>query len=166
MAERDTAVLYADRRLRVWADWARRDQRIGGLPSVTAMQEAMASARVGVVRGRVEDSYFDEKTREWRPSVTAKGSPTRQSKPPPTAHASEEIAEVDAAVARLPKRLNRVIMAEYFVYGPREVRAKAAHTSPARYSQLLESARYSVFAGLAFNGKPATRAQRGVTAPR
>jgi hypothetical protein len=62
--------------------------------------------------------------------------------------APEAVMEVDAVVIKLPKDLHEVIVADYFTYGPIEVRAKKTRWKRARYCQLLECAKYSVFAAL------------------
>lgn len=142
--KRPTALLYAEKRLSAWASWAKANRERLGLPTISLIYKAM--------RERSEPAR-----RSWRvPKLAPDESPQlltaigRQSRSmmPLTVDCPDHIAEVDAAVIRLPADLHTVIMTDYFSYGPIEVRAKQTRWKRARYSQLLESAKYSVFCSL------------------
>ena len=143
--ERSTAVLYAERRLNDWAKWAREQRDTLGYPTSSTMYKTM--------KERLETSKETWKVPklkpdEMPPQLTAMGKGTRSMIPPTVGDAPEAVMEVDAIVTRLPKDLRDVIMADYFTYGPIEARARSTRWGRARYSQLLECAKYSVFVAL------------------
>lgn len=143
--ERSTAVLYAEKRLTEWAKWARENRGGLGYPTVSTLYKAM--------KERLEPTKPAWKMLivlpdEQPPMLTAMGREKRCYMPPAVREAPEAILEVDAVVVRLPKDLHEVIVADYFTYGPIEVRAKKTKWKRARYSQLLECAKYSVWAAL------------------
>jgi hypothetical protein len=143
--KRSTAILYAERRLTDWAKWAR-DNRSGlGYPTISTLYKAM---RERLEPGKGTWAVPKLKPNELPPSLTAMGKETRSFIPPTVDEAPEAIMEVDVVVVKLPKDLHEVIIADYFTYGPIEVRAKKTRWKRARYSQLLECAKYSVFAAL------------------
>lgn len=143
--ERSTAVLYAEKRLSDWAKWAR-DHREGlGYPTISTLYKAMKER---LEPGKEAWKVPKVKPNELPPLLTAMGKETRSYLPPTIDDAPEAVMEVDAVVVKLPKDLHEVIIADYFTYGPIEVRAKKTRWKRARYSQLLECAKYSVFAAL------------------
>ncbi len=134
--KRDASLVYVDGRLAVWARWAKDNHQNTGLPTISTIYKAMMQTRVGIKHGALTDS------------VTAHGSATRSMRPESTGYIPEAVEEIDSAVARLPNPLRRVVVANYFTYGPIEVRAKIAGHKRARFSQLLEAAKYSVWVSL------------------
>lgn len=144
---RDAALIYAENRLAPWAKWAKDHRQALGYPSVSLLFKAMRMTKVGIIRGRAEPEA-DEHGEITYP-INANGHETRSMRPLTVGEVPEAIAEVDIVVAKLPKDLHTVIVADYFTYGPIEVRCKQTRWKRARYSQLLESAKYSVFAALA-----------------
>jgi hypothetical protein len=143
--KRSAAVLYAERRLSDWAKWAR-DHRGGlGYPTVSTLYKAMR-ARLEPGKGTWKVPMV--KPNELPPLLTAIGRETRSFTPPTIDEAPDAVMEVDAVVVRLPKDLHEVIIADYFTYGPIEVRAKQTRWKRARYCQLLECAKYSVYTAL------------------
>lgn len=142
--ERSTAVLYAERRLSEWAKWAKQNRDGLGYPTISMLYRAM--------KERLEPDRKRETIPALRPDElprlpTALGKETR-SIVAPKVEAPEAVMEVDKVVRKLPKDLHDVIIADYFTYGPIEVRAKKTKWKRARYSQLLECAKYSVFVAL------------------
>lgn len=133
--KRDSALLYAEVRLHSWANWARENRGTLGFPTISLLYKAMKSKSE-----RIRTISHGE--------LTAKGTQTPSFIPEPVRHVPEAVSEVDRVVATLPKDLHDVIIADYFTYGPIEVRAKATRWRRARYSQLLEAAKYSVFVAL------------------
>lgn len=149
--KRATALLYAEKRLSDWADWAKANREGLGFPSVSLLYRAMRE-RLEPERRKADEMVLGPNERAKLP--TALG--TQQHVFVATrVDASEAVLEVDAVVMRLPRDLKEVIFADYFTYGPIEVRAKKTRWKRARYSQLLESAKYSVFAALDSRTLPA-----------
>lgn len=142
---RSTAVLYAERRLSEWAKWAKENRCSLGYPTISTLYRAM---RERLEPGKGAWIVPKLKPNELPPLLTAMGKATRSMIPPTVGEAPEAIMEVDAVVIKLPHDLHEVIVADYFTYGPIEVRAKQTKWKRARYSQLLECAKYSVFAAL------------------
>lgn len=136
---RDAALVMAHRRLAVWADWAKQNRQALGYPTISSFFRAMMDSK----RAKMLDMAEMAEGR----LITAQGHQTLSFREEAT-FVPEPIAEVDAVVARLPRPLERVITANYFTYGPIEVRAKAAGLKRARFFQLLESAKYAVWVGL------------------
>jgi hypothetical protein len=134
---RDAGLIYAENRLRAWAKWARHNRETLGYPTISLLYTAMRMRLVSAARGEGG-------------ALTANGRGTASHTP--TADGGDECSifvAVDTVVAKLPKDLHDVIIADYFTYGPIEVRCKKTRWRRARYSQLLECAKYSVFAALA-----------------
>lgn len=136
---RDAALVMADKRLAAWSDWAKSNRQVLGYPTISSLFRAMMECK----RAKMPDmaDMAEGKIR------TAQGHQTPSFRED-AVFVPEPIAEVDAVVARLPRPLERVITANYFTYGPIEVRAKAAGLKRARFFQLLESAKYAVWVGL------------------
>jgi hypothetical protein len=143
--ERSTAVLYAEKRLTEWAKWARDNRGNLGYPTISTLYKAM---RERLEPGKGTWAVPKLKPNELPPLMTAMGKETRSMIPPTVGDAPETVMEVDSVVIKLPKDLHEVIVADYFTYGPIEVRAKKTRWKRARYSQLLECAKYSVYAAL------------------
>lgn len=148
---RDTALVYAERRLSIWAQWARENRDQLGLPTISLLYKAMRRKAVRI-RSKATDITATPAEIEAVP-LTAYGVETRSSIPPTVGEVPEEIMEVDDVVANLRPDLYEVIIADYFTYGPIEVRCKQTKWRRARYLQLLESAKYCVF--VALSAKPA-----------
>jgi hypothetical protein len=143
--ERSTAVLYAERRLTEWAKWARENRDGLGYPTISMLYKAMKERLEPKKMKRVEK--WDLEPNEAPKVLTAIGVATRNFFTP-SVDAPEAIMETDGVVRRLPPDLHEVIIADFFTYGPIEVRAKKTKWKRARYSQLLECAKYSVYAAL------------------
>lgn len=131
---RDSALVYAEHRLDGWAKWAR-DHKGLGYPRISSLYRAMAQ--------RLEPKKAEKKS-----ALTASGKQTESFIPSTSELVPEPIAETDAVVAKLPKNLHIVIFADYFTYGPIEVRASRTPWGRARYCQLLEAAKYAVYIAL------------------
>ncbi len=144
---RATAVVYAEARLNAWASWAREHRAALGYPSVSLLYKVLRRKAMRLP-ALVEHPRLD---RFDKPIglLTAKGTETLSFRPRDVGEVPEAIAEVDAAVASLPDDLHSVLMADYFTPGPIEVRAKGTRWKRARYSQLLECAKYAVYMALA-----------------
>lgn len=141
---RATAVVYAETRLNAWAGWAKQYSNHQGYPKISLIYKVMR--RKARRLGRIEEHRSSE-----RPTglLTAQGKETLSFRPPEIGKVPEPIAEVDFVVARLPPDLHEVVMTEYFDDGVRiEDRANATRWGRARYSQLLECAKYVVYASL------------------
>jgi len=138
---RDAAILYAENRLSAWAKWARDHRSSLGYPTIATLYKAMRRKLVQMKSG-------------GDATLTARGAESHSFRPANVDDPGEAIAEVDTVVAALPRDLHEVIIADYFTYGPIEVRCKATRWRRARYSQLLECAKYSVFAALVSRTKP------------
>jgi hypothetical protein len=143
--ERSTAVLYAEKRLSDWAKWAREHRESLGYPTISTLYKAMKER---MEPGKGTWKVPKVKPHELPPLLTAMGKETHSFIPPTVGEAPQAVMEVDAVVIRLPKDLHDVIIADYFTYGPIEARAKKTKWKRARYSQLLECAKYSVYAAL------------------
>jgi hypothetical protein len=149
---RDLALIYAERRLSNWAAWARENREQLGLPTISLLYKAMRRKAVRIKAAAIAIAAMSPEEIA-RPELTAYGHETRSSIPPSVGEVAEEILEVDEVVANLPPDLHEVIIADYFTYGAIEVRCKQTRWRRARYSQLLECAKYCVFAAL--SAKPA-----------
>jgi len=147
---RDAALIYAENRLSMWSKWAKENRESIGYPTISTLYRAMATTKVGIMRGSAplpkEVGEGDNRHIEY--PINAEGSATRSLRPPTVGEVPEAIAEVDTAVAKLPKDLHTVIVADYFTYGSIEDRCKRTPWRRARYSQLLESAKYAVYVAL------------------
>lgn len=139
---RDIALIYAERRLSAWSGWARESREQLGLPPISLIYKAMRRKAERIRTQQIAHGALVER------ALTASGHETRSCIPPTIGDVPEAIAEVDAVVAELRPPLNRVITADYFTYGPIEVRCKETPWGRARYLQLLESAKYCVFVAL------------------
>lgn len=148
---RDSALIYAENRLAPWAKWAKEHRQALGYPTISLLFKAMQMTKVGIIRGRAEPKADEHGEIDY--PINADGHETRSMRPPTVGEAPEAIAEVDVVVAGLPKDLHAVIIADYFTYGPIEARCRATRWKRARYSQLLESAKYAVFVSLASRTK-------------
>ena|ERR1700683_5602841 len=134
--QRDAALVIIDKRLDVWATWAKSHRQGLGYPTISSLFLVMMDSRRKLLEDLVEIH------------ITAQGKETRDFRDSENLHIPEPISEIDHVVARLPRPLERVITANYFTYGPIEVRANAAGLKRARFSQLLEAAKYSIWVGL------------------
>lgn len=145
---RDAALIYAENRLSPWAKWAREHRDAIGYPTISLLYKAMQSTKVGIIRGTaIPFADYDNHGEVVYP-VNADGSETRSMRPREVGEVPEAIAEVDVVVARLPRDLHTVIVADYFTYGPLDIRARQTPWKPARFRQLLEAAKYAVYVGL------------------
>lgn len=145
---RDSALIYAENRLSVWSKWAKDHRHVLGYPTISLLYKAMQMTKIGVIRGFAEPRANYDNHGEVIYPINADGTETRSMRPVAVGEVPEPIAEVDIIVARLPADLHRVVVADYFTYGPIEVRCKETPWRRARYSQLLESAKYAVFVAL------------------
>lgn len=143
---RDSALIYAENRLYPWAKWAKENRDALGYPTISLLFKAMQITKIGIVRGAAYP-VADEHCVVHYP-INAEGRETRSLSPPATGEPPEAIAEVDMVVAKLPRDLHDVLIADFFTYGPIEVRCKVTRFRRARYSQLLEAAKYAVYAAL------------------
>jgi hypothetical protein len=143
---RAAALIYAENRLFPWAKWARENRAGLGYPTISLLYRAMQSSKVGIIRGTAYPRADEHG--EVNYPINADGRETRSFRPPAVEEVPEAIVEVDEVVARLPPDLHKVIIADFFTYGPIEVRCKQTRWKRARYSQLLESAKYAVYMGL------------------
>lgn len=137
--KRPSELTYAEARLSAWATWAKDRRHELGYPSISTLYKAMREKSTPVGK-RIK--------RETGPELTARGTESvvffesRVDEPP------EAVAEVEAAVNRLPGDLRLVVTTDYFTIGPIEAKAKLTPWKRARYSQLLESAKYAVYTAL------------------
>jgi hypothetical protein len=145
---RDSALIYAENRLSPWAKWAKEHRQALGYPTISLLFKAMQSTKVGVMRGTATPFADYANHGEVVYPINADGHETRSLRPRTVGEVPEPFAEVDGVVAKLPRDLHTVIIADYFTYGPIEVRCKQTPWRRARYSQLLESAKYAVFVAL------------------
>lgn len=143
--ERCTEILYAEKRLDVWAKWSKKNRQSLGYPTISTLYKAMKERAEPI---RMTWRVAKLKPEEIPPMLTAQGNGTRSMIPQTVEEAPIEVREVEAVVIRLPNDLHAVVIADYFTYGPIEVRAAQTKWKRARYSQLLESAKYFVFAAL------------------
>lgn len=145
---RDAALIYAENRLSVWAKWAKDHRHVLGYPTISLLAKAMQMTKIGVIRGFAAPYADYGNHGDVVYPVNAEGTETRSVRPLSVGEVPAPIAEVDVIVARLPPDLHKVIVTDYFTYGPIEVRCKETPWKRARYSQLLESAKYSIFVAL------------------
>ena len=138
--KRAAELVYVEERLSAWAQWAKEHRDGLGYPSMSLLYRAMRE-RLGPVDAKRKALEAD------RP-LTAMGTETRVMREPKVGEIPDPVAEVDVVVSRLPHDLRVVICVDYFAYGPIEARAKKTRWKRARYSQLLESAKYAVYAAL------------------
>lgn len=148
-AARDSALIYAESRLAPWAHWAKENRDNLGYPTISLLYKAMQVTKIGIIRGRAYPEA-DEHGDVHYP-INAEGHETRSSRPVGIGEVPEVYAEVDRAVATVPPKPRQVLIADYFTYGPIEVRCKQTPYKLARYRQLLESAKYAVYVALAQN---------------
>lgn len=134
--KRDAGLLYVDARLTAWAHWARDNRNNLGYPTVSLLYKAMQQTKVGIVR--LPDSG----------GLTARGEQAHVMRAGGHGVIPDAVEEIDRIVARLRPELHKVVVANYFVYGPIEARAKSVGYRRARFFQLLESAKYCVFVAL------------------
>lgn len=137
--KRADELVYAERRLSAWAEWAKQHRDGLGYPSMSLLYRAMREKR-----GPVEA----KKKAADEVALTARGTEMRVSVERKVGEIPDAVAEVDVVVSRLPHDLRVVICVDYFAYGPIEARAKKTRWKRARYSQLLESAKYAVYTAL------------------
>lgn len=142
---RAAALIFAENRLKPWADWARENRAGLGFPTISLLYKAMQMKWVEVKEKR---AHVVAPEHRGTGHLTARGKETRSMIPPTIGEVPEAIAEVDAVVAQLPPDLHEVIIADYFTYGSIEVRCKRTKWKRARFSQLLEAAKYCVYTGL------------------
>jgi hypothetical protein len=137
--KRPSELTYAEARLSAWATWAKDRRHELGYPSISTLYKAMREKFTPIGK-RIR--------REVGPELTARGTESvvffqsRVDEPP------EAVKEVEAVVNKLPGDLRLVVTTDYFTYGPIEDKAKRTPWKRARYSQLLESAKYAVYVGL------------------
>lgn len=143
---RDSALIYAEQRLAPWAKWAKENRLSLGCPTISLLYKAMQMTKIGIIRGTAYP-IADQNGVVHYP-INAEGRETRSFRPPSIGEVPEIIAEVDEAVATVPEKPRKVLIADYFTYGPIEVRCKETPYKRARYMQLLESAKYSVYVAL------------------
>jgi hypothetical protein len=143
---RDGALIYAENRLSAWAKWAKEHRESLGYPTISTLFRAMQVTKVGIMRGSAEPEA-DEHGQIHYP-INADGHATRSMRPPSVGEIPEAIGEVDHIVAVLPRDLRLVLVADYFTYGAIEERCKRTRWRRARYSQLLEAAKYAVYVAL------------------
>ena len=149
--ERSEALVYAEARLRPWANWIRDSRESLGFPTISLLYKAMRQKTVRLRRDPNSNpmSKNADHTKMGGPEFTAIGKETRSFKPNTVAEPTEAVADVDAVVNTLPKELREVVVADFFVYGPIETRARSLGLRKATYSALLRAAKYSVYTGLA-----------------
>lgn len=138
---RAAALVYAENRLFPWARWARENREKLGVPTVSLLYKAMQAKSVHLKK-------IPSNVIPLREGLTATGRETRSFRPTTVGEVPEAIVETDEAVGALPPDLHTVLIADFFTYGPIEIRCKKTRWKRARYSQLLESAKYAVFAHL------------------
>jgi len=144
---RDAKLQYVELRLDAWAEWVRRDRLNLGLPTSSAIDTAMRLTKVGIEHGYAgEPEEDDDGIIQGR--RTALGRQTRVSRSHEPVHIPDDIAETDKVVARLADPLKDVVHANYFTPGPTEARAQASGYQVARFKQLLESAKWSIWTAL------------------
>lgn len=138
---RAAALIYAENRLFPWSKWARENREKLGVPTVSLLYKAMQSKSIPLrkVHANLIAQYS---------GLTAMGRETRSFRPESIGEVPEAIVETDEAVGALPPDLHTVIVADFFTVGPIEIRCKKTRWKRARYSQLLESAKYAVYAHL------------------
>lgn len=136
---RDASLVMADKRLATWSEWAKQNRQVLGYPTISSLFRVMMDSKRSKMHDMAEMAEGKMITAQGKQALSFREEAT---------FVPEPIAEVDSVVARLPRPLERVITANYFTYGPIEVRAKAAGLKRARFFQLLESAKYSVWVGL------------------
>lgn len=110
-----------DMRLRGWADWARTGRLNIGWPRVSITGKMVEWRRLGI-----------------RPDPGL---------PPPVA-IPEEIAVVDALIAKLPEKQRRVILIHYSKDDPIEIKIRLAKLSAGSYRRFLDVGRWSIRLGL------------------
>jgi hypothetical protein len=155
---RDAALIYAETRLSMWAKWAKEHRESIGYPTISTLYRAMQTSKVGIIRGgALPDPEVTDPTQPVVPvryPNNADASATRCMRAPEIGDPAPAIIEVDGVVARLPGDLRTVILADYFTYGAIEERCKRTPWRRARYSQLLEAAKYAVFVALQAQSDP------------
>lgn len=135
---RDAALIYAENRLHPWADWARENRAGLGYPTIALLYKAMRQKAVPLRERRLVNHG----------KLTARGAETHSFLPQTIGEVPEAIMEVDTVVAALPHDLHAVIIADCFTYGPIEERCRRTPWKRARYSQLLEAAKYAIYTAL------------------
>lgn len=119
--DRDLVVVEAERQLEAWSIWARESGR---------------ATEYAIVLSPRRDHRLTAQGREKRVFQEIAGQV------PPL------VAAVDKSVARLPERLRRIVGANYFMDANIGRKARAIGMKRARFSQLLEAAKYSVWVGV------------------
>lgn len=137
-SSRQTAIVYAETRLEPWGKWSRDSAEALGLPKVSIIHKIM---RRKLIRGLSKNKN----------KMTAKGKETLSFRPKTIGEATEAVAEVDKSVAVLPSNLQLILKVEYVDYRNARIedRCAAAGLARRRYGQLLECAKYAIFAALA-----------------
>lgn len=133
---RPDALRYAEYRLKEWAVWSKEHRNELGYPTISLLYKAMKQKADPITKLKNGSC------------LTARGSETHVFVEPTVGEPPDHVAEVEIIVSRLPKDLHTVIVADYFTYGPIEVRSRQTRWRRARYCQLLESAKYAVYAAL------------------
>lgn len=135
---RPAELTYVEARLREWADWGRERRKDLGYPTISTLYKAM----------RQKCTPIMERIKKRDAALTARGSETVVFFAPKVADPPDSVAEIETVVNRLPGDLRLVIVVDSFTYGRIEEKARHTPWRRARYSQLLEAAKYSIFAAL------------------
>jgi hypothetical protein len=136
--KRSDALVYAESRLTEWSRWCKESRHELGYPSMSTLYRAM----------REKITPVGKRIKRDRPELTARGTETRVFVEPTVGEPPDPVAEVETIVNRLPGDLRLVVTTDYFAYGPIEEKAKKTPWKRARYSQLLEAAKYAVYVAL------------------
>jgi hypothetical protein len=136
-SQREAAVLYAETRLEPWGKWSRGNSEGLGLPRVSIIHKIM---RRKLIRGLSKNKQ----------RLSAKGKETLSFRPRTVGSMPDAVSEVDLAVAALSPNLQIILKIEYIHLrnAPAEDRCAAAGIGRRRYGQLLECAKYSIYAAL------------------
>lgn len=131
---REAAVIYAENRLAPWGKWSRDNHEQLGLPRVSIIHKI---TRRRLVRGQKKN----------RSVLSAKGKETLSFRPRTVGVMPEAIAEVDRAVAAIPKRLRLILKIEYIHMPNSGIEGKCMLTRLCRkeYKERLCQAAYAVY---------------------
>lgn len=114
----ETVESMADARLDAWAEWSRGNGLHVGWPRATVLARLIEQHTAAAQQGA-----------------------------PPVAM-PDDIAAVDAVVARLSDLMRGVILAHYLTFAPSEVKARSLHLSRAHFWRLLRRAQRNVYFAL------------------
>lgn len=142
--KRPAELTYVEARLHQWASWGRDHRHELGYPSISTLYKAM----------REKYTPIGLRLTNQAAALTARGKETVVFFEPRVGEVPEAVGEIEVIVNRLPGDLRLVIVTDCFTYGPIEVKAKKTPWRRARYSQLLEAAKYSIYAALDSRTKP------------